>query len=506
MKQALSKIRKRLRVTRCANGMLYGLLAGLTAWFVVQVISFFVPIEGVGAIAFVAVPACAVFGALLGLLWPVSNAAAARKADAAGLKERAQTALSLEGTDTPMAQVQRADTIAALSTLDAKKALPMRMDSRMLVSLGVVVLALGVSALLPNPQHAVLRAREQVRKELRAQADEIEKTAETLAEQEHLTEDEQRELQRITAEMARELRQAEDKREALMSLSERQKEMEKLTRNVQQRLSSETAEALGSQSGLSGLSGAMQSGDSEAMQAEMKKLAEQMQESQQAEQLARQLAEAALSAPAGSIAQGLQNSAAAAASGNAAQAMSQLAGACASATGGASGAGTGANLDALMRMARNAAANAGSGQGSGSGSGQGQGQGSGQGSGQGQGAGGGAGLGSTNLDMGYTPGMSQSAQGDGKGGIADRVGSYERIYDPTRLGGDNEATYAEGQKGDGESQQITLGPGQGDLNGSVPYNQVIGEYREAASQAMGRVSLPSTMQTYVNRYFDALLQ
>lgn len=92
-----------------------------------------------------------------------------------------------------------------------------------------------------------------------------------------------------------------------------------------------------------------------------------------------------------------------------------------------------------------------------------------------------------------------------QGSLVNRVGAYERIYDPTRLGGEGEISQVAGQRQEGESQQAQIGPGQGDLAGSVPYDQVIGEYSQAAAQAVRREALPAALQDWVTRYFDALL-
>lgn len=183
--------------------------------------------------------------------------------------------------------------------------------------------------------------------------------------------------------------------------------------------------------------------------------------------------------------------------------MQSLAAAVQASVGGQSGAGTGANLSALMRMARNGVTMSGDGQGGSMGmTGSG---GSGRGQSPGAGAGGGAGMGSTNSDGGYSEGLSESGQQLGSGGFADRIGAYERIYDPTRLGDGGEVSHVQGEEHEGENQQIQLGAGMGDLNGTVPYNQVVGEYSEAAAQAMRRSALPASLQDWVQRYFNALI-
>lgn len=509
MKQSLLPVRRRIRWLRFVQGLLLGLLSGLALCFLLRVVSFFVPVEGAGTYGAILLGGCTVLGALTGLLWPVPLATAAKRADQTGLKERSQTALALTPEDSPMAALQRADAVAALRAMDVPKAMPLRPDRRIWLTALCLMLALGVTLFIPNPQDGVIRARQDVRQNLRDQADAMERAAQSIAEQDQLTAEEAQELRRITAEMARELRTAGDKREALLGIDKHQDEMDKLQRNIQQRLSSQTAAALSSQPGLQGVAQAMEDGtETDLAQALGDLENEMMQSDAMMQALANQLVEAALKAPDGEIAQYLAQSGASAVSGNASESVKSLASGLAAAKGtGGSSSGAGSNVSSLLQSAK---ASTGSGEGKtinvtinlpagGSGSGTG----SGSGAGQGQGGGSGAGKGSTNQDMGYTPGMRQA--GDGGGAIQDKVGTYERIYDPTRIGGTGDVEQVTGEERDGETQQISLGPGAGTFDGYIPYNEVIGEYQDAAAQAMQRQTLPSALQGFVNRYFDALV-
>lgn len=497
MKQALKPIRRRMRWLHSVRGLLIGLLVAAAACLALVIVSFFVPIEALWKILTPIAAGCPVAGLLVGLLWPISRQAAARQADACGLKERTITALALDGDKTPMAQLQRADTEASLAALPVRRAMPVRVQRRQWLPTGILVVLACALLLLPNPQHDVLRARARERLVLQAQADEIEKTAEKLA-QDDMTEDEIRELRRITGKMAQELREATDKRDALEKLDEGQREMERLQRQVEQRTAGDMAQALASQPGLKSLAQAMEAGDQAALQEALDALSEEMETPEGLESLGEQLAEAAQSVPAGLAQQSLSASANAAVMGDATSAMQSLANACSATGAGASAAG--ANLSALMRMARSGVSQA---QQAGSTPGSGGSGGSGSGAG---GGGGGAGRGTTQADGGYSEGFSQSANSlPGGQGFTDRVGAYEQIYDPTRLGGDNEATLAQGQTNNEDIQQIQMGPGVGDVSGMVPYNQVVGEYQQAAAQAMRRDALPATLQDFVNRYFNALI-
>jgi hypothetical protein len=478
--KALRPVRGRVRRRRALAFGLWGLLAGAAGCLALAGAAFFVPIAGLWRYLlgwFVACPALAVLGAAL---WPIPVKTAARHADACGLKERVRTALAFQKEDSAMVRLQRADAEAVLHALRVREAMPLRADRRIWLSALGLALAAGILLLLPNPQGDVLRARERTRQNLAAQADLIEKAAAQI-EQNGLTEEEIRELRRITSDMAQAVRQADDPRDALAALDQKQEQMDRLQKLISER---------------------------QAAQAEMTAFMEQLTESLTPEQMA-EMATAMAESLAGmqsmdsAAAQALMMAMSALTEGLSEEAKQALANALAGMEAGAQFAGsasagnTGANLDALMQMARTGAAQSGGNSGSGSGQGFAQGNG---------GAGSGAGRGSTNLDMGYSWGLQTQNGQEGDAPHENRVGQYEAIYDPTRLGGDADASYVEGEKGKGENQQIQLGQGVGDMSGQVPYPEVIGEYQEAAAQAARRQNLPETMQDWVNRYFSELTE
>jgi predicted DNA-binding protein YlxM (UPF0122 family) len=150
---------------------------------------------------------------------------------------------------------------------------------------------------------------------------------------------------------------------------------------------------------------------------------------------------------------------------------------------------------------------------SGSGQGQsggGQGSGSGQGtSGQGQsGSGGGssgAGSGSTNTDAGSggnapnTPGQTNPQNPSG-----DKVGQYERLYDPTRLGGDGQTSAIGGKLGQGDSEFTDTSQASLGSSGLVPYSEVFGSYSREAMTAVDNGYLPASLKDLIRQYFGSL--
>lgn len=487
MKKALRAIRKRIRIQRAIKGLFWGFLIGAVACLVQTIVSFFVPIESLWLcllVAFVG-PSC-VLG-LAAFLFPISVRTAARVADGCGLQERVITALALEANDAPMIRLQRQDAMQQLRALPVRDVLPFGIDRRLWISIVAAIAVCGILFLLPNPMHSLLRDREAVRLKLNAQAETIEKAAESI-EKEGLTAEEQRELRRISSDMARQMRTAKDAREALARIDQLQSDMDQLRRQVRERQSTDNTQALASQPSLKSLADAMESGDSTQMDQALAELAQTLSNAEQKEKITNQMELAAELTEATEMMQMLESAAEALKADNIQAAMQIVSNYMQSALA------TGNSMDALMQMARMGAAQTGS---SGTGS-----------SGNGDTQSGGfskAGLGTTQRDQGYKEGFTQSANTFGTGGIREKVGAYERIYDPTRLGGDQEATVVPGEKGEGESQQMTLGPGLGSFSGSVPYNQVVLDYQEAAAQAVSRSILPVAQQEWVTNYFDALI-
>ena len=126
------------------------------------------------------------------------------------------------------------------------------------------------------------------------------------------------------------------------------------------------------------------------------------------------------------------------------------------------------------------------------------GQGQGKGSAQATGTGRGSGKGQGNPQGQYITSGAQGtsgARGSGGRGRAgtSRSGRYVTVYVPAREG-----------KG---AQTIQNGPNGAAAPGSiVPYHQVIGQYTQTAHRALDRTTLPSSLRSYVRRYFGTLSQ
>jgi hypothetical protein len=127
--------------------------------------------------------------------------------------------------------------------------------------------------------------------------------------------------------------------------------------------------------------------------------------------------------------------------------------------------------------------------------------GSGQGAGQGSGAGSGTDMGNENQTP-IPPGSSGISK---KGGSQKKDGEYEKIFTPETLGGEGETSNLSGTKGaGGTTEQVTTNESQTVRGSSVPYNQVVGQYRDKAMESIDTSDIPPGMKDMVKEYFTSL--
>jgi hypothetical protein len=84
------------------------------------------------------------------------------------------------------------------------------------------------------------------------------------------------------------------------------------------------------------------------------------------------------------------------------------------------------------------------------------------------------------------------------------VGEYEKIYDPARLGRAGETSYVKGQEGSGPQQTVEIDNPDIVPDSMLPYQQVIGEYSQAARESLNRSVIPAATQDLVRDYFSSL--
>ena len=480
IKRALAPVKRRMRAQRALAWGAWGALAAGACVVGLRIASFARMFETMWIWAACAAAGLTGFAAFAGAVWPITELAAAKRADSLGLMARAQTAVALEGEESSMAQMQREDALASLRALEPRRAMKLFVPKIAWIGVLACAAAVGLSFLIPNPQDARIRERNEFRAEMTAQADRIDKGAEALDEEKPDTP----ETRRLLGELSQALRRAEDARDALEAVDEAERRL----LAMQQRTAGDALNALNG-TGMDALAQALGNKDRQAAQDAL--------EAQ--ENAAAALDQAAQTAGDASAADALSSAAAAVQAGDVSQAAQQLMNAASGQTSAT------AQAMALAGMVRNATASAGmqtanSGQGGQNGQGSG---GSGVSQSQGQGNGGGAGLGSSNQDGG-TGANSKPGNMQGNADPSKKTGAYETIYDPTRLGGSGEAVSETGEMGEGTISEAQIGTGLGTIDGSVPYGQALPEYERQAVEAVQNAALPDYARQWVTDYFRAL--
>lgn len=482
IRRALAPVKRRMRAQRALAWGAWGALTAAVCVAGLRIVSFARMFETMWIWAACAAAGLTGVAAVAGAAWPVTDLAAARRADSLGLMARAQTAVALEGEESPMARMQREDALASLRALEPRKAMKLRVPRAAWIGVLACAAAVGLSFLITNPQDARIRQREEFRAEMTAQADKIDKSADAL----NMEKPDAPETKRLLGELSQALRRAQDARDALEAVDQAERKL----LAMQQKTAGDTLNALNS-AGMNALAQALGNKDRQA--------AEDALEAQ--ENAAADLEQAAQAAGDSSAAEALGTAATAMQAGDVSQAAQQLMNAASGQTSAA------AQAMALAGMVRNATASAGmqtanAGQGQGAQSGQGSG-GNGISQSQGQGNGGGAGLGSSNQDGG-TGANSKPGNTIGNADPSKKTGEYETIYDPTRLGGSGETVNESGEMGEGQISEAQIGTGLGTLEGSVPYGQALPEYERQAVEAVQNAALPEYARQWVTDYFKAL--
>lgn len=454
--KALRPVKHRIRRNRFLRGAAAGLAAGLFAAALLQAVSFFIPVPDRGLWA--AVTAAAVWGitAADSLLRPVKNREAAEAADACGLEERTVTAL--EPGEEPIHTLQREDARRALERLDVKKIRPGSMKKALLLAAGAA-LVLGGLLILPNTQDTAAAANKVLVRTLKDGREAIQKAAEE--DEESLTEAQKSELRKITAELNRELGESRDAADALVALDRAEQRLEQMRKqtagDAATAADGKTADGKDGQAKEKG--GNAKDGEASPVSAAQGAdgqpgTTESVQAATEAQMKMLQAMAALKSAvnPSASMTQAM---------------------AMAGALGGRSGLNAGGLAGAQ---------------------------------GAGKQAGGGAGEGTTNEEQ-AGGGQSSGTITKGNRDPKYKEAEYETLYDPEHIDKARQDVMTEQDRlSDEGAVQTETGPGRGNIEGDVPWNEVLQEYADTEAQAADRENLTIQERQWVDEYFSLLTE
>lgn len=427
-----------------------------------------------------------------------------------GLRERMTAAVEIQSgllpVDEAMAARQLRDALGAASTVDVSRQLPLqarRMDwLPPLVGISLLSLALW----LPNPQETVLIEQREVAAVVEEQSQALAELIEEIQSDEALTDEQQAALTQPLEEALAALERPNlSREEAVAALSEAEAELRALNQELDPTsLNNALAEAANSLSESGEMAEAMRSGQPAEASSAARALAGSLGELDATAQaaLAEELANAAnaLASTNAELADALDRAAESLAAGDveaAQSALEEAADELAESGQAAAAAAQASNAAEQLGQARGEVAQGGTGE-----------QPGGQGEGQSATEGGAAQQGGT----GESGSTSAGGQEGGVGGPSEGGGHVENVFVPQRpdLG-------AEGQDLELEVQCLSDPESCGPLAGQspssaesepggslVPYDQVFGDYRDAAFEALSGGDIPVGLQDLIRDYFSAL--
>lgn len=529
------KVRDRIHGNLILNYGIIGTAAALSCSILAALLSRFVPIYAIYSKAALGVLAATLLAVIYGAFRTPKNRQVALKVDSLGLQERTLTAVELIGEQSTFAVLEKQDALKHLKAINLKKALPIRPNKKYLVICALLIVVLGVSAFIPNPMAEKARELNQLKQEIAKQEKKISQVEKNIEKNAKLTAEQKKEAELKLQELRKELKAAQNKNDIDKALQKSQKKLEYLSdkytdskENLEKLLNT-----LAKNQSTKQLADMIKNSNEKQLKDNLKQFADQLKkmDKEQLKQLSKNISELAnqikndpelrqaLSQLAQKLASGemgdvsdtldkLSDSISDLMSDESfRQAMEELSKQLGEMQQGQQGEQQG-NQDGQGTPGEGSKDGGGqqtSGQGGNQpGTGQGQGQGAGQGQGQGKGQGGGAGSGT---DMGQenpnpiTPGSGIQK----KDGSTKKIGEYEKIFTSKTLGGDGEQTNLTGKKNNGGStDQITTDKSQSVRGSSVPYNQVIGEYKQNALDSINSNDIPSGMKDLVKDYFSSL--
>jgi hypothetical protein len=515
--QLFRKVRDRVHGNLILNYAIIGAAVALVCSVLAALLSRFIPIYAVYSKAALGVLGASLIAVIYGAFKTPGNRQVALKVDSLGLQERTLTAVDLIGEQSTFATLEKQDALKHLKAINFKKVIPIRPNRKYILLCALLITVLTVSAFLPNPMAEKAREMNQLKQEIAKQQKKITEVEKKVVKNAKLTEEQKKEAEAKLQELKKELKAAQSKKDIDKALQKSQKKLEYLSDKYTD--SKENLEklinTLAQNQATKQLADMLKNSSEQQLKDNLKQFAAQLKkmDKEQLKQMSKNLSDLAnqiknnaeLKQALGELAQKLASGE----MGDVSEALDQLAESMSDLMSDESFRQAMEDLaKQLGEMQDGSKAGEGTpGNGSKDGGGQ-QTQGSGNkpgtGQGQGQGQGGGAGSGT---DMGQenptpiTPGSGIQK----KDGSTKKTGDYEKIFTSKTLGGDGEQSNLTGQKNNsGSTDQVTTDKSQSVRGSSVPYDQVMGEYKQQALDSINSSDIPTGMKDLIKDYFSSL--
>ncbi|MGE5629514.1 MAG: hypothetical protein ACM3TR_00280 [Caulobacteraceae bacterium] len=517
------RIRDRIHTALILDYVVIGVMAALCLGVAFAIASRLIPIYNVYLYILGLVGACIAVMFIYGAFKTPKDSYAALKVDSLGLKERTVTAIELVGDQSTFALLEKNDALEHLKSFEYKKKIPLRPNKKhmlvCLILIGVLVLA----GFIPNPMAGRAEELHNIKKKVVEQQKKADKLSEAVKNNPKLTQEQKKELEQKLTELKKELKSAKDEKDIKKALSRAEKKIDYMKEKYATGENlNKIAEAFAKNNMTKAMADMIKKGDEKAFKESIKKAAEELKKlsPEEKQKLAEDLSK---------LAQELKNNpelskafsefAKKLASGDLGDVSSELSqldqsiselmenesirNAISEIAKELGNAGTSQNNGQQGQQGQDGGGHQGQGNMPGGNSQQGSGSQPGA-NGQGQGQGSGAGSG-TDMGSEKTTPITPSSGISKKDGSEKKNGEYEKVFTPKTLGGEGETSNLNGKKGtSGTADQVITDKSQTVKGDSVPYNQVIGQYKDKAMNSMDSSDIPTGLKDMVKEYFTSL--
>lgn len=506
----LKKVKLRMTFAKAISNLFFVLAIVLTVEIGVYIISRFVPIYNVYGSLVIAVPAAVFIVLITAVFKRASLQDAALKIDSMGLKERTVTSLELIEEGSAFAELQRSDAYENLKSFNYKQSIKLTPSPRYVIITGVLALCLIISAFIPNPMKDIAFEKHRINQLKKEEINKIKKVEKEVAKNEKLTPIEKNEVEKKLTELKQDLKEAKSEKEINKAIEKTDKKLELVKEKYNGEDLKKISEALAKNEATKSLADIINNGDKELLKEGLKQAAQEIKNlsPEQLKALAENLSKLSkelmnneeLRDALGKLSQKLAGGQL----GDINEEMGEFASSLQELMN------SDEFKDALAQIQSDLKEGQNEGEG-GSMSAQGSGQGN-QGGSQpggnqpGQGNGGsGTGSGTDKGQEDQTPTQVQTSGLNKKESSEKKNGEYEKIFTPKTLGGEGEKSQITGKKNtNGNTEQVTSEKGLNVRGEDVPYNQVIGSYKQRAVESMGSSEIPEGMREIIKNYFTSL--
>lgn len=511
IKKILEPLKRKMDIEKFLCYFFRAQTVALAVIFVILLVSKFVYIKNVEIICTAMVVIAFIVSIILIYIKRTDINEAARVADKLCLKERLSTALEIAQLEeqSAMGRLVINDAIEKGRQAQPEKSYRLAIPKNTLKVMAVVTIAVFATGFVKSPD------RVDVGSILNSNIKEIEQVKKEVNTEKIIDDENIKEINKQVNVLTKSLKQASSKKEAVQKMDMAQQELKNLEKTGVSKDLESISESLSSNEGAKKLGESIKNGDTQAMNASLDELNSQIEEMSEEElqELLEAMKEAIENVDNEELKETLSNYAGQITAGNfnpSTNSLQQLKEGLQAATNASQNLKAKvADLNKLIAQATQTVQNSGSEstsaqQGEGQSSSQPDSNGDSSGQGEGSGQGNGSGEGQNGSGEGEGTGQGQSGSGQGGNGRGDGHVETEEVYTREQSGKPGYDTQVEGAENSGGDTEISNQQTTGTAGESVPYDQVIGEYKEEELKSIDESSVPYGMKELVADYFSAL--